>query len=400
MLYCVIPHFITALVRRDRSDLGPGPLILLGSEGVVVDTSAEAAACGVLPGMPARAAEIRCPQAQLVEADMARCRAEWEALMQLLEQYSAGVEPNGWGAAYADLDNLARDQARAVPLLQQIGQTVRRELGGVLQPALGWDKSKFTAQAAARRTQPGRLRAVDSAQERDFLHPLPIALLPLAGDALQRLRFLGLYTLGQYADLPLPAVWQQFGPAGKLAYRCARGEDDRPVVPRQHAPHLGASLEFETAQFEREWLVAALRNLVTPLLPELRDSLRGCGTVRLVVHLERGLTHERERAFLLPVSDEGRILQALEELLDTTRGAGEGQPAGIAGLAVALEQIQDAVPQQLALFSLQDERGAQVQEVQRYLATRFGANRLRRAVLTQPRAPLPEWRIGWQAAAA
>ena len=31
----------------------------------------------------------------------------------------------------------------------------------------------------------------------------------------------------------------------------------------------------------------------------------------------------------------------------------------------------------------------------RYLAARFGANCLRRAVLAQPGAPLPEWRAGW-----
>ena len=34
-------------------------------------------------------------------------------------------------------------------------------------------------------------------------------------------------------------------------------------------------------------------------------------------------------------------------------------------------------------------------QVQRYLATRFEAHRLRRAVLAQPGAPLPEWRVGW-----
>ena len=39
--------------------------------------------------------------------------------------------------------------------------------------------------------------------------------------------------------------------------------------------------------------------------------------------------------------------------------------------------------------------GDRVHEVQRYLAARFGANRLRRAILTQPDAPIPEWRVGW-----
>jgi hypothetical protein len=62
---------------------------------------------------------------------------------------------------------------------------------------------------------------------------------------------------------------------------------------------------------------------------------------------------------------------------------------------VTLAQVQEAVAEQLTLFPLQDEREAKLREVQRYLAARFGANTLRRAVLAQPGAPLPEWRVGW-----
>ena len=41
-----------------------------------------------------------------------------------------------------------------------------------------------------------------------------------------------------------------------------------------------------------------------------------------------------------------------------------------------------------------EKRLQKLEEVQRYLAARFGANRLRRVVLSQPGAPLPEWRVG------
>jgi hypothetical protein len=82
-------------------------------------------------------------------------------------------------------------------------------------------------------------------------------------------------------------------------------------------------------------------------------------------------------------------------------------PAAATGLAVSLAQIQDAVAEQLTLFpldgdALAGERQQKLQEVERYLATRFGApafksGRLRRPVLDQPGAPLPEWRVAWRA---
>jgi len=395
VLYCTIPHFATALAQRDHPEWAGGPLILIGPEDRVFGVSAEAAACGVAVGMTSRTAQVRCSEARLQDADLARSRAELEALLQLLEGASPQVEPHGWGAAYVDLGGLVRGHADAVSFCREVGRAVRRELGEALQPALGWDSSKFTAQTAGRRTQPGRLRAVDAIRERGFLQPLPVSLLPLAGETLQRLGFLGLRTLGQYATLPRAAVLQQFGRPGTLAHRCARGEDDRPVIPRWQAPHLAAGIELETPLVEQARLVAALRYLVSPLLAELRGSLQACGQVRLTVRFEDGSTQERTRAFLFPVADEERVVRAMDQLL-----TGMSWQAAATAISVSLAQIQDVMAEQLTLFPLQDERAAKLQEVERYLAARFGpsfaAGRLRQAEIAQPGAPLPEWRVSWR----
>jgi protein ImuB len=394
VLYCTIPHFPVALARRDRPTAEDRPLVLVDPEGRVLDAAPGAAACGVVAGLTARMAQVRCPQASLVEADVARCRQEREALLQILERAGPNVEPHGWGAAYVDLGDLARDRPQAAALCANIGREIRRELGEPLQPALGWDSGKFTAQAAARRTQPGRLLAVSADRERAFLGPLPVALLPLAGDAQRRLGFLGLRTLGQYAALPPAAVWQQFGRAGRLAQRCARGEDDRPVVARRQAECLTAGIEFEAPLVMQDRLLAALRGLVAHLLSELAGHLRACGRVRLAVRYDDGGAEERARAFLLATADEPVILRALEQL-----ALKMSWPAPAAALTVTLEQIEDVVIEQLTFFPAEDEREharrRRLREVERYLAARFGANCLRRAALVQPGAPLPEWRVGW-----
>ena len=434
VLYCTIPHFATALALRDHPELAGGPLALIGPEERVFGVSAEAAMSGVVPGMTARMVQVRCPAARLLEADTARSRIELETLLQLLEGTSPEVEPHGWGAAYVDLGDLVRGRADAVTFCREVGRKVRGELGQSLQPALGWDSSKFTAQAAARRTLPGHLRAVDGRQEREFLRPLPASLLPLEREVLQRLGFLGLRTLGQYGALSRAAVLQQFGREGVRAHFCARGEDDRPVLSRRHAPQLSAEIEFEVPIVEREWLLAASRYLVAPLLAKLRANLQACGQIHLTVHFEGGNAQEpscfkerprsldrapsleRARSFLFPVAEEERVVRVIGELLDKMHW-----PSGATGLAVTLAQIQDVVVEQLALFPLEDERKTRLQEVERYLATRFGhppfggspfgisskansppadpppaGNRLRRPVLTQPNAPLPEWRVSWQ----
>jgi len=392
ILYCSIPHFAAALVQRDDASLRHQPLVLIGPDGHVFATSAEAAAGAVIPGLPARAAEIRCPQARLLEADVSRCRTEFEALLQLLEHTSPAVEPHGWGAAYVDLGDLARDSPDAITICSQVGQEIRRELGNPLQPALGLAQSgtKFTSQAAARRASSGHLLAVTAARERAFLRPLPVTLLPLEEDTLRRLGFLGLLTLGQYATLPPAAVLQQFGQAGKLAQKCARGEDNRPVIPRAQEQRLVAHFDCDHPLVEREQLLAILRRLVAPLLRGLRRRLQACGQVRVMVRFADNSAQERERTLLFPTADEERALSVLGQLLDTLQWH-----MGATSLQVTLERIQDSVTEQLTFFPTQTEKEHKLREVQNYLQDRFGANRLRRAILAQPAAPLPEWRANW-----
>jgi len=71
ILYCTVPHFAAALAQRDNAALQSRPLVLIGPERRVFGVSAEAAVCGIAVGMTARTAEVRCPEARLVEADLA-----------------------------------------------------------------------------------------------------------------------------------------------------------------------------------------------------------------------------------------------------------------------------------------------------------------------------------------
>lgn len=390
ILYCAIPYFGAALARRDNPGLNDRPLVLLDPQDRVFGFSRAAALSGVTTGMAARRAQIHCPEARLVEADIAQCRQEFESCLQLLERTSSCVEPHGWGAAYVDLGDMVPDRRAAIAICQESGRAVRRELGEGLQPTIGWNSTKFTAQAAARRTRPGNLKAVPAAQETKFLSPLPVNLLPLPGDAIRRLYFLGLCTLGQYALLPRAAVWQQFGKVGQLAHRYARGQDDRPVTPRWKAPRLTADVDLEHAMVDKTRLIAALRQILSPLTTQLQTTLRACTELRLSVRLDDDREPEGTRVFVHPTAELEQILDAVALLLDRVRWT-----APAVALHVALEGIQDAVFEQLVLFEADRERDDPLRKAQQYLATRFGENHLKRAAVVHPHAPLPEWRVGW-----
>jgi hypothetical protein len=93
--------------------------------------------------------------------------------------------------------------------------------------------------------------------------------------------------------------------------------------------------------------------------------------------------------FLDSVADHGLIERALHDLLDGMQGR-----TGITEVVVTLEQIQDAVLEQLSLFPDPDEHARKLRQIQAYLSMRFGASRLWEAALVHPDAPLAEWRVG------
>jgi hypothetical protein len=128
--------------------------------------------------------------------------------------------------------------------------------------------------------------------------------------------------------------------------------------------------------------------MISPALTELRENLKVCGQVRLTIGLDDGGIHERMRTLLFPTADEAQVLRILGQLMGAIQWH-----ACVLTLKVTLEQIQDVLVEQLSLFG--DDRKRKLQEVQRYLVARFGANRLRRTILSQPGAPLPEWRVDW-----
>ncbi len=390
VLYCHIPDFAAALARQRDPGLAQRPLILIGPDQRVLGASAEATMCGIAIGQSTRAAEICCPDARLVEADMDRYQATFESLLQVLEMHSPDVEPHGWGSAYVDLGDLTRRRDNATTFCSEIGRRIRKELGPELQPALGLNSTKFTAYAATQGRQPGRLLAITATCERTFLRPLPVTWLPLERDTLLRLTFLGLRTLGQYAALPSAAVWQQFGQAGKLAQRCARGEDNRPVIPRTQERRLVGSCDLESPLEQEGPLLQTCRHVLLPLLQELQGTLQACSLLRLGLQLADDSRQEREQRLLFPSAAQEKILLLFRQMLIQMRWT-----AGVTAMQLSLERIQDAAPEQLSLFPTESEKERKLQQMQSYIAARFGADRLRRAVLAQPAAPLSEWRSTW-----
>ena len=269
MVVCVLyPRFELLAALGDRRALLAEPAALApeaGREQLVGEVSAPAEAFGVVRGMRLGEAMTRCPALRLVPPDPEGVRSLWHAVLDRLEGIGAQVESDRAGAAFFDSAGLRGLHGGD---LAGVLAAARRALGPGAR--FGAAPCRFAAQAAAMRMRPRPGRhwlVVEERELRDFLAPLPVALLRTRHElqALpELLERLGIRTLGELAELPARAVAERFGHPGLLALDLASGRDT-PLEPRRPPEPVSERLELPDAASGQQ-LERALELLVARVL--------------------------------------------------------------------------------------------------------------------------------------
>ncbi len=269
-----------------------------GREQAVGEVSGAAEAFGIRPGMALSEALGRCPRLALVPPDPGRAASEWELVVRGLEAIGAAVESERIGEACFEADGL-----RGIwgPSRENVLIHARRALGRPVRIAGG--PTRFCALAAAITTRPRRgrpPRVVAAGREREFLSPLPVALLDgrlrdergrlvegrLSGRLVGTLERLGVATLGELAALPRIAVADRFGALGLRAHELASGRD-APLRPRLPHEELIQAIGLPEAAYGTQ-LERALDLLIERLIADPRRLGRAIRSLRLEARLSGG----------------------------------------------------------------------------------------------------------------
>ncbi|HEY8885347.1 MAG TPA: hypothetical protein VIO35_08550, partial [Chloroflexota bacterium] len=210
------------------------------------------------------------------------------------------------------------------------------------------------------------------------LAPLPISLLPLLPSAIERLKLLGVATIGDFARLPAETLPRRFGHEAALAARIARGDDDARLIPRQRTESLVMRRAFEPPLEDRTILFDAARDLLDRLCRQLQASQRAFRALTLTASLEDGRLAERRAELRAPTNEPRHCLSVLQGMVETIE---LGQ--SVASLALRLSVLGHEPTHQGDLFGgvlgehTRDERRAQVDHALTEINRRY-RGRLRR----------------------
>ena len=386
MIACLlIPGFELRAALRVRPRLALVPAALApeaGEEPLLGPVTAAAEAAGVKPGMRLGEALATCPALALVDRDPATVEREWEGVLRRLEDAGFAVDPAEQGVVYFETRGVERLYGGVRPALERALAAV----GSGWDPRVGAAARRFTALAAASVARPGQTVLVQETEERDFLEPLPLSLLPLPPARYAELEGLGLRRLGELAQLPGAAVAERLGVDGRKAWRLAHGGRKTRVRGRKAAFELAEALTFPDAVGNELTLRRALGSLLERLLARPERAGRPFRKLALSARLVGDGSWRRAVTLRDATAELGRLRSALGPKLSEL-------PAPILELRLEAVELAEHTGQQLALVEpAGEEAGTRLREGLRQVRASTGTGSVCAVVEVAPWSRIPEAR--------
>jgi DNA polymerase-4 len=349
-------------VERVRDPSLAGKPVLVGhpgGRGVVASASYESRAFGCRSAQPMSQALRRCPQAIVIPPHFELYRDVSRQFHAILADVTPLVESVGMDEAYADLTGIEPLDTGARDAAQRVRSRVRAELGLPLSGCIAG--SRTTAKVGSDRAKPDGLLELAAGGDAEFLAPLPLRELPLAGPRIgEELGRLGVRTIGDLARLDRTWLERRFGRAGVVLAERARGLDPEPVrAGGREARSISREVTFAQDVSSRDELVRTLRRHAERVGEDLRRQHRRARTVTLKLRWPDFSTPTRSRTVERPLQGTDELAAVGVALLDELVASEGVRPVRLIGLG-ATNLVEDAV--QLALGDERARRGERLDE--------------------------------------
>jgi DNA polymerase-4 len=177
--------------------------------------------------------------------------------------------------------------------------------------------NKLVAKVATRLVKPEGECIVAAGEERAFLAPLGLELIPgIERDDLVRLREFNLWQAHEVAALRLEDLRVSLGSRAMLLYETVRGIDASPVLAvGEKPPAITAGHTFAADTNDADTLLAALYRLIEPAGEELRRRRQAARRVAVVLDYSDGVRCIRQAAVRPATANDITLFEAARQAL-------------------------------------------------------------------------------------
>ena len=320
ILHLVVPAFPIALARVSDTRLRGRPVAVApcNSERALLQCiSNEAAAEGVVTGIPAFHARKICPSIIVIPPDPMLTSKGTRVLIEVSTQFTPVVEPAA-GRVFLDLTGSRRLFGPARDIAARLERSIMTRMG--LNAMAGTGGNKLVSRVAADVLPEPGVYDVFKGSERSFLAPFPVSVIPGIGNAREGLllRDLNLRSVAEVAALSIAQLRLAVGPFAQLLHERACGIDRSPVQIPSRSTEIVTEACLAQEENDDGILVAELCRLVEECGSTLRTIGKEAANLTLTVSYADGVTDQGTKRLVHPLSLDIPLFAAVEELFRST----------------------------------------------------------------------------------
>lgn len=347
LLLVDLDAFFASVEQLDHPEWRGKPVIVGGRSdrrGVVSTASYEARAFGVHSAMPSATAERLCPDAIWTSSHFDRYHELSAQVMGILKDESPLLEQMSIDEAYLDVSPGRYTGEDPVAIAARIQARVA-ELG--ITCSIGVATGKAVAKIASDMDKPRGLTVVYPGGEAAFLAPMDVRAMPGIGkQSAERLRRIGIRTLGALADTPLDKLTPLFGVNAQAVRDRARGIDPRGIATESEVKSVSHERTFATDLVTREEIEDAIDMLGPMVGRRLRKKGLAGHTVTIKLRYADLSRRTAQKGLPANVDDETVFIPVAKRLIDEIWRPGDS--VRLVGLGISGFEAHD---EQLGLFA-------------------------------------------------
>jgi len=289
-----------------------------GQRGVVHTASYDARKRGVHVGMPLNHAKRLVPNAVFLKGNFEHYKAVSRLFQDIYYRFTPAIEMTSLDDAYLDLTGTLKvHKCSAEEIAREIQQQIYAAVHVTVSCGVG--TSKYVARIASGRQKPSGITCVKPGEELAFLHPLPVEELPGIGRVLkEQLQQLGVFTIGELAQIPKPLLIQRFGATGEKFWQLANGVDPREVKQRTLPKQISRETGFEEDVADIALVRDVLHYLTERIGRKLRQEALVAQTVTIKVEYSDRKRYVRARSLPEMTDSTDAIYHMVDALHDET----------------------------------------------------------------------------------
>ena len=320
ILHIDMDAFFASVEQLDNPNLRGLPIIVGGDpagRGVVAACSYEARAFGIHSAMSCARAIRLCPQARFVRPRKERYREISAQVMDIFRQYSDKIEPLSIDEAFLDVTSNRKKIPSATWTAHAIRRDISTNIG--LTASAGVSCNKFLAKIASDMNKPDGLTVITPEQALPFIRSLPIRKFYGVGRVTeQRMLAMGIKTGADLLRYPRQELVDRFGKSGNFFYDVVRGNDNRPVCPRQGRKSIGSEVTLKKDVANKEHMLAILTRIATQVAGTLAQKNLSAGTLILKIRYSDFVTVTRSRTLPAMFTSDKDMMAMIPGLLAST----------------------------------------------------------------------------------